>query len=153
MQLIGLALSSSLFFFYFVISAWIVWLEFEIAPSFPLLGLLTVYSELVRGGELQWFWLVRELAVLFLLIIALGVFFLYLKEKALQSHLPKERGPVSIFKNRSKEKHLAIINGYLENNEEVPFECFATTVTHGNLGTDGGGLAIKGSRVLFLEKP
>lgn len=54
-----------------------------------------------------------------------------------------------MFKNRSKEKHLAKIIGYLEVNEEVLFECFATIVTRGDLGTDGGALVVTGSRVLF----
>ena len=54
-----------------------------------------------------------------------------------------------MFKNRSKEKHLAIIVDYLEDNEEVLFECFATIVTNGDLGTDGGALVVTGSRVLF----
>ena len=54
-----------------------------------------------------------------------------------------------MFKNRSREKHLAIIIGHLEEAEEVLFECFATIVTRGDLGTDGGALAVTGSRVMF----
>jgi hypothetical protein len=83
MRLVGLALSSGLFLHYFVISAWMLWLEFEIAPSLPLLGLFTNFSDLISEGELIWFRLVRELAVVFLLVIALGMFFLYRKEKSL----------------------------------------------------------------------
>jgi hypothetical protein len=83
MRLVGLALSSGLFLHYDVITAWIFWFEFEGAPSIPLLGIFTNFSSLIYEGELRWFWLVQELAVLFLLVIALGIFFLYRKEKSL----------------------------------------------------------------------
>ena len=83
MRLVGLALSSGLFLYYFVIVAWIFWFEFEVTPSIPLLALFTDYSGLINEGELDWFWLVQELTVVFLLVIALGMFFLYRKEKSL----------------------------------------------------------------------
>ena len=54
-----------------------------------------------------------------------------------------------MFKNRSKEKHLALISGRLEENEVVVFECFATIVTRGDLGTDGGALVVTEARILF----
>lgn len=83
MRLIGLALSSGLFLHYFVISSWLLWLEYEFPPRIPLWGLISGDFPVMYEGELRWFTLVSELSLVFLLALALGVFFLIRKENAL----------------------------------------------------------------------
>jgi hypothetical protein len=81
MRLIGLALSSGLFLHYFVISSWLLWLEYEFPPRIPLWGLISGGFPVIYEGELRWFTLVSELSVVFLLALALGVFFLFRRER------------------------------------------------------------------------
>lgn len=85
MRLIGLALSSGLLLHYFVISSWTLWLEFEFPPRIPLWGLISGGFPIIYEGEFLWFNLVSELSLVFLLALALGVFFLFRKEKALMA--------------------------------------------------------------------
>lgn len=84
-RLIGLALSSGLFLHYFLISSWLLWVEYEFPPRIPLWGLISGDNPVIYEGELRWFALVSELSVVFLILTALGMFFLFRKEKAFAS--------------------------------------------------------------------
>jgi hypothetical protein len=54
-----------------------------------------------------------------------------------------------VFKNNAKEKHLAQIAQTLSSSEEIVFSAYANIITQGDLGTDGGALAVTTERVVF----
>ena len=56
---------------------------------------------------------------------------------------------VPLFKRRLMEKHLETLRETLESGEDFLYVAYATMVTSGDLGTDGGALAVTNSRVLF----
>jgi hypothetical protein len=54
-----------------------------------------------------------------------------------------------MFKNKSREKHLAQIAETLLESEIVTFSAFGTIVTKGDLGTDAGAFVVTNKRVVF----
>jgi hypothetical protein len=54
-----------------------------------------------------------------------------------------------MFRNKSREKHLAEISKTLNESEVVKFSAFATIVTKGDLGTDAGAFVVTNKRVVF----
>jgi len=54
-----------------------------------------------------------------------------------------------MFRNKTRDKHLAEISKTLTESEVVTFSAFATIVTKGDLGTDAGAFVVTSERVVF----